>query len=219
MNNDFNLIKASASRFSIIKIIIFSIAALLLNIVFAFAAVKFHLIIFLDTIFTVAITFYMGLIPGLLVAFFYNPLMMTILCITNGTQFFIYETLYLFCGMFIVLITWLISKNKRNFLYSTAYTFLYLVIIAFVSAIASCLCASFLDTFIRPLFGQISGFSPTEDFTYSFQNLNLGDFLSFFLVRIPITVVDRLICTFAGYGVYLLLSKISPVAETTISKR
>ena len=209
--------QTAATSLDILKIIMFSIAALFLNLVFAYAAINLKLIIFLDTVFTVAITFYTGLIPGVLVALFYNPLMMVVLCFTKGAGFFLYDSFYGLCGVVIALITWALSRNKETFLYSKASTIFYLIVIAFTSAIASCLCASILDTFIRPLIGQVSEFGFTDNLYYSFQTLNLGDFLSFFLPRIPITVVDRLVCTFAGYCIYKLVSIISP--NTTISRR
>lgn len=188
---------------------ILTILAILLNVVFVYAVSKLNLIVFLDTIFTVAITFYSGLLPGLIVAAVYNPIMTLIYCAENGTQVFYYDFLYLICGMLIVLITWVFSRNKKEFHSSSLITILYLLAISIASAFVSCISASILDTFIRPLFGKPSPFGPIEDFSYVFQHFNFGNFLSFLLPRIPITVLDRLICTFAGYGIYWLFSKVS----------
>ncbi len=190
-----------------LKIVLLTLAALLLNVLFSYTASKLNLIIFLDSVFSVALTFYAGLIPGLIVAFALNPIMTVIFCAEIGIPFLYYDNLYNICGMLIILITWLISRNKADFRYSPLFTVLYLLLIAFTSAIASCFCASLLDTFIRPLFGQPSGFGITDTFSSSFQNLNLGSFLSYLLPRIPITVLDRLVCTFAGFGVYYLFEK------------
>ena len=197
--------KSNYTKFT--RLLILSLAALILNVITALLAIQLHLVLFLDTVFTVAITFYAGLIPGLLVALVYNPTMTVILCLKSGQSFFIYDSLYCICGMLIVLITWALSKNKSNFQQNKIITVFYLIIISFASAIASCLLASFLDTFIRPLFGPTSGFGPTDTFSNSFVDLNIGDFLSYFLPRIPLTVLDRLISTFAGYFIYKFLTK------------
>ena len=186
---------------------ILTILAILLNVVFVYAVSKLNLIVFLDTIFTVALTFYAGLVPGLIAAAVYNPIMTLIYCAENGTEIFYFDFLYLICGMLIVLTTWAFSRNKKEFHSSTLITILYLLTITIVSSLVSCISASVLDTFVRPLFGKTSPFGPIEDFSYVFQHFNFGHFLSFLLPRIPITVLDRLICTFAGYGIYRLLSK------------
>ena len=196
------------------KTFILILAALMFNILTALLAIELHLVLFLDTIFTVAITFYAGLIPGIIVAFIYNPVMTIVLCLKNGHSFFIYDSLYCFCGMVIVLITWAFSRNKSNFQQNKSVTIFYLIIISFSSAIASCLLASCLDTFIRPFFGPASGFGPTDTFTNSFADLDIGDFLSYFLPRIPLTFLDRLISTFAGFFVYSLLAKKKLPAKT-----
>ncbi len=189
------------------RTLIFIVAALILNTALAYVVAKLKLVVFLDTIFTVALTFYAGLIPALIVAILYNPLMTLIFCLENGIPFFWYDNLYNLCGVVIVLITWAFSRNKKEFLSGRIITILYLVLISFSSAMASCFTASFLDTFIRPLFGQISGFGVTDSFSYSFQSRNVGAFLSYLLPRIPITVLDRIICTFTGFGISQLLCK------------
>ena len=79
---------------------------------------------------------------------------------------------------------------------------LYLLIIAFVSAFLTSFSASALNTFIRPLFGNLSRFSAIDDFYIAFQNLKFGIFLSYLLLRIPIIVLDRLISTFLDYEIY-----------------
>lgn len=185
------------------------ILTVLLNVGFVYAVSKLHLIVFLDTIFTVAITFYAGLVPGLIVAAFFNPIMTLIYCAENGTQVFYYDFLYLICGVLIVIVTWFFSRNKKEFHSTYMITILYLLVITIISSFLSCVSASLLDTFIRPLFGAPSPFGPIEDFTYIFKHFNFGDFLSFLLPRIPITVLDRFICTFAGYGVYRVISKVT----------
>lgn len=190
---------------------ILTFLAILINVLFVFGVSKLNLIVFLDTIFTVALTFYAGLVPGLIAAAVYNPIMTLIYCAENGTEIFYFDFLYLICGMLIVLTTWFFSRNKKEFHSGTIMTILYLLVITIVSSLVSCISASVLDTFVRPLFGKTSPFGPIEDFSHVFHHFNFGNFLSFLLPRIPITALDRFICTFAGYGIYRLLSKLSRV--------
>lgn len=177
-------------------------AAVLGNIATSFLSATLELPAFFDTIFTVAITFYAGLVPGIIAAAFSNPLMTVLRCAFYGTEIFYFDFLYSVCGIFIVLATWTISRNKKEFFFSRAVTVLYLLVIAFASSFLSCFSASFLDTFIRPLFEKRSGFSAIDNFSIAFQKLKFNVFLSYLLPRIPLTVLDRLICTFAGFGIY-----------------
>lgn len=175
------------------------IICLILNVLIALFARVCQSPFFFDTIFTVAATIMAGLIPGLIVAVLFNPLMTFVLCGFFGKEIAYFDFLYALCGMAIVFITWLFSRDKSSFYASHTITVIYLVIIAISSALASSFIASVLDAFLRPLFEKNLGFSPIDGFFSSFENLNLGAFLSFFLPRVPVTFIDRLICTFAGY--------------------
>lgn len=181
--------------------------ALLLNIASAMLASTLKLPAFLDTIFTVAITFYSGLIPGIIVAALFNPAMTLIRCAMTGSELFLYDFLYALCGILIVIACWLFSRNKKEFHFNRRVTLLYLLIIVFFSTFLSSFSASALDTFIRPLFEKASGFSAIDDIFLIFQKLNFSVFLSYLLPRIPITLLDRFICTFAAYGIYSELRK------------
>lgn len=176
--------------------------ALLLNIASAMLASALKLPAFLDTIFTVAITFYSGLIPGIIVAALFNPAMTLIRCAITGSEIFLYDFLYAICGILIVIASWIFSRNKKEFHFNRRVTLLYLLIIVFFSTFLSSFSASALDTFIRPLFEKASGFSAIDDISLIFQKLNFSVFLSYLLPRIPITLLDRFICTFAAYGIY-----------------
>lgn len=188
-----------------LKIPVFCLIAIIGNLLTSFLAYKLNLPCFLDTEFSVAITFYLGLVPGLIVAACFNPLMIILLCWYTGTPFSAYDCLYAICGMLIVLATWLFSRNKKEFLYSRPMTLLYLLIIVAASSVFSFTSASLLDTFILPLFQTNSGFSAFNNYAEVLRQLEMGTFFSYLVPRIPLTVMDRLICTFAGYGIYRLL--------------
>ena len=190
-----------------LKIPVFCLVAIIGNLTTSFLAYRLNLPCFLDTEFSVAITFYFGLIPGLVVAACFNPLMIVLLCTYTGTPFSTYDCLYAICGMLIVLATWLFSRNKKEFLYSRSITFLYLLIIVAASSVFSFTSASLLDTFILPLFQSSTGFSAFDNFSEVLREFKMGTFFSYLVPRIPLTVLDRLFCTFAGYGIYRLLIK------------
>ncbi len=175
--------------------------------------------IFLDTVFTVAITFYCGLVPGLVVAATYNPIMTVLRSLLAGGTgtasggIFYYDFLYALCGIFIVIVTWAFSRNKKEFYFSKSVTLLYLLIIAFLSAFISSFAASALDAFVRPLFKTHSDFSAVDYFALAFQKMKFNAFLSYLLPRIPITILDRLISTFAGFGIYRLAEKFERMVQ------
>lgn len=178
------------------------VLCLILNILLALLARVYKSPFFFDTIFTVTATFLGGLVPGLIVAVLFNPIMTFVLCVFYGIEIAFYDFLYAACGIAIVFITWIFSRKKDTFQTSRIFTFIHLMMIAIVSALASSFVASVLDAFIRPLFIKNLGFSPIDNLSTTFETLNLGSFFNFFLPRIPITFVDRLICTVAGYAVY-----------------
>ena len=198
----------SSSVKSFFKVFVLCLLALLGNVGTSFFAARFLPSIFLDTVFTVAITFYAGLVPGLIVAAAFNPIMTFLYCNMHGAAFSVYDCLYAICGILIVLATWFFSRDKKEFFFSRAVTILYLLTIALSSAFLSFFAASALDTFVRPLFNNTSGFSTFDNFSAVLRQMKIGTFLSYLIPRIPMTVLDRIICTFAGFGIYRLALKI-----------
>ena len=196
-----------SSQMKVGVIAFFGLLSIVGNLATSFLASALHVPIFLDTIFTVAITFYAGLIPGLIVAVLHNPIRTFIRSVIYGTDLFYFGSLYAVCGMLIALSTWIFSRNKKDFFFNRTVTVLYLLIIVFVSSFLSCFSASALDTFIRPLLNDSLRFFPIDIFSIPFQKLKFGMFLSYLLPRIPITVLDRLICTFSGFAVYRLVDR------------
>lgn len=183
------------------------------NIALVFLFMPFRLPLFLDTIFTVAITFYAGLVPGLIVAALYNPILNFTQCIFLKIDISLFASFYAISGIFIAFTTWLFSRNKNEFFFSKKITFLYLLMIIFASSFASCFSAAAIDVFFRPALG-FQQFMFTDQnlqwdlFFWTFSKLGFGSYLSFLLPRIPVTILDRTICTFAGFFVYKFLKKL-----------
>ena len=88
-----------SSQMKLGVIAVFCLLSIVGNIATSFLASALHAPIFLDTVFTVAITFYAGLVPGLIVAVLHNPIMTFIRSVIYGTSLFYFGSLYAVCGM------------------------------------------------------------------------------------------------------------------------
>ena len=87
--------------------------------------------LFFDTIWTVSVVFYAGLLPALCVSLGYNIINSLIWVFGKGEgDPFIF--LYSICGLLIVISTWLIARRKGEFRISFMVTFLYLMMIAMI---------------------------------------------------------------------------------------
>lgn len=189
------------------KIILFCFAAIFLNLG---TSLLFYDVLgiplFFDTIFTVAIVFYLGLIPGLAVGFLFNfadtLFNMVVRNIFSPTNMF-----FSLCGVAIVFVTWFFSRKKEEFQISLLVTILYLLLIALLSSLASIFIGGIID-FIRFSYYEIpDSMAPIKQFTDGFLSQKFNLFASCILGQIPISLTDRLITTFAGYGVYKLFVK------------
>ena len=188
----------SHTPLSITTLCILSLLGNLLLVILVFDALKLPL--FGDTVFTVALVFYEGLFPALIVAFLYNIIRALYLsCISSSLNV---EFLYNLCGIAIVFITWLFARKKSNFHISFSITILYLLLISLLTAFASSLIGGIVDIFYYIQGKVLLAPSPVNLFVMSFLGQNLGMFISGVFGRLPVTVLDRLICTFVGYSLY-----------------
>ena len=195
------------------KIALFCIAAILMNLG---TTILFYDVLgiplFLDTIFTVAIVFYLGLVPGLIVGICFNFVdtlfNMLVRGIFSPTNMF-----FSICGAAIVLVTWGFSRKKEEFQISVPITILYLLLISLLSSCTSIFIGGIID-FLRFTFYEIpDSMAPIKKFTDSFLSQKFSLFASCILAQIPISITDRLITTFAGFGVYKLLVKLFGTSE------
>ena len=117
------------------------------------------------------------------------------------------------CGAAIVLVTWAFARKKEEFQLSLPITILYLVLISLLSSSASILIGGVID-FIRFSYFDIpDSMAPIKQFTDGFLSQKFNLFASCILGQIPISMTDRLISTFAGYGVYKLFVKLFGPSE------
>lgn len=158
--------------------------------------------LFLDTTFMIAVLFIFGPVESFF-AYIVNMLCtaLRLYILYNSTEF-IY--LYSLSAITIVLITFFLGKHfhiKSTDL-SVNQKFIRIVLTATIAAIA-CSVVSGLISYFTYQFNS-------DDWAFDkiIFSLASGDMLKTCIIgRIPLTVLDRIITTFAGYGIYLLWRK------------
>ena len=203
----FNFCDILCNMPKVIRIVVICIIAEMLN--FLTMDVFYHTLkipLFFDTIFTVAVVFYCGLVPGLCVSVGYNLINSLIWVLQKGVADpFIF--FYTICGILIVLSTWVVSRRKAEFKISPVVTILYLVLITLISSLCTIISSGILDYFHYIYYDVPDMMNPIKSFTESFVNHHFSLLVSCILAQIPISFADRLIATFAGYGVYRLCER------------
>lgn len=190
-----------------IKTILICIIAEILN--FAATAIFYHTLkipLFFDTIFTVAVVFYCGLVPALCVSIGYN-LINSLIWIYSGGVSDPFIFFYSICGILIVLSTWIFARRKSEFKISSLITLLYLFLIAILSSLCSIISSGIIDYFHYIYYDIPDMMYPIKSFTESFLSQRFSLLTSCILAQIPISFADRLIATFAGYGIYLTMER------------
>lgn len=191
----------------ILRTVLICVIAEILNLLttyFFYQVLKIPL--FFDTIFVVAVVFYAGLVPGLCVSIGYS--IINSLMWINKTGFFDPFILsYGICGVLIVVSTWLIARNKKEFKISISITILYLFLIALVSSMCSIIAGGIIDYFHYRYYEITDMMNPIKNFTEGFVNQRFSLIASCILAQIPVSFLDRLIATFAGYGIYKICDK------------
>ena len=114
---------------------------------------------------------------------------------------------YTICGILIVFSTWIVSRRKAEFKISPVVTILYLVLITLISSLCTIISSGILDYFHYIYYDVPDMMNPIKSFTESFVNHHFSLLVSCILAQIPISFADRLIATFAGYGVYRLCER------------
>ena len=157
--------------------------------------------LFFDTIFTVVVVFYCGLVPALCVSIVYNLINSLLwICHEGVSDPFIF--FYTICGILIVITTWYFARQKSEFRISASVTILYLLLITMISSFCSIVSSGFIDYFHYIYFDVPDMMNPIKTFTESFVHHRFSLLSSCILAQIPISFADRLIATFCGYGIY-----------------
>ena len=159
--------------------------------------------LFMDMMISMAVLFAYGIIPSILTYVVFT----TIACIRHIIMFGQHNYLYIFTisAVAIIFVTWIFVRKKENLKKGVNFTFIYIL--------SACVCAGLVSSVIS---GIISYFTYTIPWTFGAMDKIIyafaGDQLSFLgagiVGRITITILDRIITTFAGLGIsklYLLI--------------
>ena len=155
-----------------------------------------HVPLFFDTIFLMAVLFLYGPLPAL---FSY---VINIICgclklvILYGKNDYVY--LFTLSALTIILVTWLFVRKKENLKKGVNITFLYILSAAICAALACSVVSGIISYFTFSLNVE-SG--PFDKIIFAFSGDQMGVLASCIVGRIPITILDRIITTFAGFGI------------------
>ena len=158
---------------------------------------------FFDTIFMTAALFLFGPVASLaeyILFIFFTCIKLKILC---GKTDFVF--LYTLSAFTIILVTWLFIRKKENLNKGVNLTFLYILTASVFAGLSCSVVSGFVNYFANDLFEKDWNFNI---FIFAF-NGEYMDFLTAAIIgRIPVTILDRVITTFSGFGIGKLYSKI-----------
>ena len=190
-----------------IKLVVICVLAIALNFFSVFIFYDtLKLPLFMDTIFTLAVLFYAGLLPALIVQISYNIINSFVWMFITGS-FDVFMLMYTICGILIVVSSWLVARHKKNFEISPLITILYLLLIAMLSSACSVISGGIIDYFHLRCSNIPDMISPIKKFTDAFVRQRFSLFVSCILAQVPVSFADRLITTFAGWGVYKIMRR------------
>ena len=161
-----------------------------------------HVPLFFDTIFLMAVLFLYGPLPAIF-SYIVNVVCGCLkLVILYGKNDYIY--LFTLSALTIILVTWLFVRKKENLKKGINITFLYILSAAICAALACSVVSGIISYFTFNLNVE-SG--PFDKIIFAFSGDQMGVLASCIIGRIPITILDRIITTFAGFGIYVAWSK------------
>lgn len=199
--------KFSSPAMRAIKLTVICVLALALNFLSVFVFYEtLRLPLFMDTIFTLAVLFYAGLLPALFVQISYNIINSLIWMFKTGS-FDVFMMMYTICGILIVVSSWIVARHKEEFEISPFVTLLYLVLIAMISSACSVLAGGIIDYFHIKCRNIPDMMNPIKKFTDAFLRQRFSLFLSCILAQVPVSFADRLIATIAGWGIYKIMKR------------
>ena len=191
----------------ILKTVVICVIAVAMNVLTMYIFYNWMKIpLFFDTIWTVAVVFYSGLVPGLCVSLAYNAINALIWTMQQGF-FDPFIMLYAVCGVLIVFSTWIFARRKEEFQISVPVTILYLFLIALLSSFCTIVAGGIIDFFHYKYYEIPDMMNPIKKFTESIVHQQFSLLASCILGQIPISFLDRLLATFSGFGIYSLARK------------
>ncbi len=161
-----------------------------------------HVPLFLDMIFAMAVLFVYGPLAALAVYVVNVVCGCLKLIILYGKNDYIY--LFTLSAFTIIMVTWLFVRKKENLAKDVNFTFLYILTAAVCAALACAVVSGIISYFT---FTQNVEAGPFDKIIFAFSGDQMGVLASCIIGRIPITVLDRIITTFAGFGISIAYKK------------
>lgn len=158
---------------------------------------------FFDTIFMIAALFLFGPIASLIEYILFISFTCIKLKILYGKTDFVF--LYTLSAFTIILVTWLFIRKKENLNKGLNLTFLYILTASVVAGLSCSVVSGLINYFASHLFQRDWIFNT---FIFAFNGEYMDFLTAAILGRIPITILDRVITTFLGFGLSKLYSKI-----------
>ena len=204
--------------------LLFGLAAAILNNGVMWLTSHFSLGLYLDTIFTVAVTFLAGLLPGIICAIITTFVYSFIYYLVWGMPYYWMWYFYIICSIAAVLLVMFFARFFREEykrvqigVYSESsgkqQLFAVIIMLAILSA-AMCALISVLggliSTFINIASNVVPEDVPPETWLrMGFLRQGFSLTVSEILSRIPVNMADRPISVFCGYGIAFLVKKFS----------
>ena len=158
---------------------------------------------FFDTIFMIAALFLFGPIASLIEYILFISFTCIKLKILYGKTDFVF--LYTLSAFTIILVTWLFIRKKENLNKGLNLTFLYILTASVVAGLSCSVVSGFVNYYFANCLFQIE---------WNFNKLIFAfdEYMNFptaaIIGRIPVTILDRVITTFLGFGISKLYSRI-----------
>jgi hypothetical protein len=175
--------------------------------------------LYLDTIFTVAVTFAFGLWPGILTGALLYPgigVLRNVIFNTAGASTFWAGNVFILCTLSEILLVCFFRAKIRpgqsvfseepSLLSFTGIAAQLMVLVA-LDCILISIIGGIIDFVLYSLLSAPRGAYPEDIFKLGLYRNNVPVLAAAILSRIPINIVDRFIAVFGGYGISLLYGK------------
>jgi Na+/glutamate symporter len=173
--------------------------------------------LYMDTVFTVAVCFAAGLLPGIfamLVSFVYTPFSFKYLLGYPAEAFWL-PSAFSVCIIVELLLVWFFHKKMKEreadfFAKPSLDLFIGIAVHLLTLVALDCIAISItggITDFVLTRFSAPTVPSPEDTFKFGLLRNNVPLLATAILSRIPINIVDRFFVIFGGYGISVLYRK------------
>ena len=191
-----NTVKFDKKHFFIVALTIFSFSMCDFLVAYFFQDVL-KSPFFFDTIFMIAALFLFGPIASLIEYILFISFTCIKLKILYGKTDFVF--LYTLSAFTIILVTWLFIRKKENLNKGLNLTFLYILTASVVAGLSCSVVSGFVNYYFANCLFQIEW--NFNIFIFAFNGEYMDLLTASIIGRIPVTILDRVVTTFLGFGI------------------